>query len=118
MPDIRSTIERGIHRGTALVTGGMGSIDAAMLLSRDDRPHRIIWLAVAPEARGRGLGSALVHAAVDRWPTGDIEVITFAADTPGAASARRLYRRASFDLVGPAEPAPDGGPRDRYVLRR
>ena len=118
MPDIRSAIEGGMNRGTALVTGPMGSITGGMLLSRDERSHRITWLAVAPEARGRGLGGALARAALNRWPTGDIEVITFEAGTPGGSSARRLYGRVGFHVVGPADPAPDGGLRDRYVMRR
>ena len=89
-----------------------------MLLSRDDEPHRILWLAVADAARGRGLGRALVHAAVERWPNGDIDVVTFTADTPGGVAARRLYERCGLELAGPVDPALNGGLRDRYVLRR
>lgn len=118
MPDIRSAIERGIGRGTALVTGPEGDISGGLLLSRDDRPHRISWLAVAPGARGQGLGAALVRAAIERWPTGDIEVITFGPSTRGGAPARGLYERVGFVLAGPAEPAENGDSRQSYVLRR
>lgn len=118
MPGIQSVIERGIVRGTALVTGPAGSISAGMLLSRDDKPHHISWLAVAPEARGRGLGTALVHAAIARWPTDDIDVITFGPDVAGGEPARRLYSSAGFVLAGAAEPAENGGSRQRFVLHR
>ncbi|MDN5765121.1 MAG: GNAT family N-acetyltransferase [Humibacillus sp.] len=118
MPEIRRAIERGIDRGTALATGSVGSVTGGMLLSRDDRPHSIHWLAVDPNARQRGLGGALIRAALDRWPTGDIEVITFAETTVGGAPARTLYESIGFDLVGPTEHAADGELRDRYVMRR
>ena len=118
MPDIRSAVERGIGRGTALVTGAVGAVSGGALLSRDDRPHRISWLAVAPAARGHGLGTALVRAAVDRWPAGEIEVITFGADTVGGNPARRMYVKAGFAPAGPVHPAENGDPRERYVLRR
>jgi GNAT superfamily N-acetyltransferase len=118
MPDIEQSIARGIERGTALVTGPKGAITGGMLLSRDDKPHRIHWLAVAGVARGQGLGSALVHAAFERWPEDAVEVVTFAADTPGGQAARLLYERCGMELAGPAEPAPDGALRDRYLLRQ
>jgi GNAT superfamily N-acetyltransferase len=89
-----------------------------MLLSRDDEPHRIHWLAVAEVARGRGLGAALVRAAIERWPEGDIDVVTFTAATPGGKAARRLYERCGMEPAGPAEPAPDGALRDHYLLRQ
>ena len=85
MPDIEQVIRRAIGRGTALVTGPEGAITGGMLLSRDDRRHRIHWLAVSAVARGQGLGGALVRSAMERWPSGDIEVVTFTADTPGGA---------------------------------
>jgi ribosomal protein S18 acetylase RimI-like enzyme len=118
MPDIEHAIARGVQRGTALVTGPGGAITGGMLLSRDDRPHRIQWLAVASAARGHGLGRALVRAAFARWPEGDVDVITFTDDTPGAEAARRLYARCGMELTGPAGPGPDGALRDRYLLRR
>jgi GNAT superfamily N-acetyltransferase len=118
MPDIEQAITRAIGHGTALVTGPQGAITGGMLLSRDDEPHHIHWLAVADAARGRGLGRALVHTAMERWPDGDIDVVTFTVNTPGGVAARRLYERCGLELAGPADPALNGAPRDRYVLRQ
>lgn len=118
MPGIRGVIERGIERGTALVTGAEGAITGGMLLSRDNQAHRINWLAVATSARGHGLGAALVSAALDRWPVGNVEVATFTWDTPGGEPARHLYERCGFVRLGPAPTGSDGRPRDLYRLRR
>ena len=118
MPGIRGVIERGVERGTALVTGAQGAITGGILLSRDDQAHRINWLAVATSARGHGLGAALVSAALDRWRVGDIDVVTFTRDTPGGEPARHLYERFGFVRLGPAPTGSDGRPRDLYRLRR
>lgn len=118
MPDFEQSIARAIGRGAALVTGPHGAITGGMVLSRDDGPHRIHWLAVAEIARGRGLGRALVRAAMERWPVGEIDVVTFPADTPEGVAAGRLYERCGLELAGPTDPAPNGSPRVRFVLRR
>ncbi|WP_418345821.1 GNAT family N-acetyltransferase [Rhodococcus pyridinivorans] len=89
-----------------------------LLLSRPNQPHRIHWLAVRNSQRRRGVGHALLTAIVDRWPTETIEVVTFTADTAGGAPARRLYECHGFTCVGASDPAPDGSPRDLYILRR
>jgi hypothetical protein len=83
------------------VTGPPGAITGGMLLSRDDEPHRIHWLAVAEVARGRGFGAALVRAAIERWPEGDIDVVTFTAATPGGEAARRCTNGAAWNRPGP-----------------
>ncbi|MGH3502725.1 MAG: GNAT family N-acetyltransferase [Nocardioidaceae bacterium] len=89
-----------------------------MLLSRDDQPHHINWLAVATSSRGCGHGAALVRRALDRWPDGDVALETFTADCTEGLPARRLYERLGFVSIGRAAPAPDGSPRDCYVLHR
>lgn len=57
-------------------------------------------------------------AILDRWATGDVDVVTFTTQTPDGAPARRLYERFGFIFAAPAEPAPDGGPRDLFLLQR
>jgi GNAT superfamily N-acetyltransferase len=116
MPDLRQHIERGIARGTALVAVEGEAVLGACLLSRDDAPHAIRWLAVAQTHRRRGVGSVLVDAVRARWPAGDIAVVTFTAEAPGGEAARMLYESRGFRRAGSSAPAPDGSPRDLYVL--
>ncbi|MGS2642178.1 GNAT family N-acetyltransferase [Streptosporangium sp. LJ11] len=54
------------HRSwTALVTGGLDGVAFASMSARDPHAGHIDLLAVRPEARGAGLGRALVTAAED-----------------------------------------------------
>ncbi|MBI4943720.1 MAG: GNAT family N-acetyltransferase [Actinobacteria bacterium] len=116
MPDIRQHVERGIARGTALVATEADALLGACLLSRDDAPHAIHWLAVARVHRRRGVGSLLIDAVRARWSAGDISVVTFATDTPEGEAARRLCESHGFRSAGPAPAAEDGSARCRYVL--
>lgn len=118
MPDLETHIRRGVARGTALVVSSADQVAGAALLSRVDGPHHIRWLAVRRSQRRQGVGAAIVSAILDRWPTGDVNVVTFTAQSPAGAPARRLYERFGFVCTGPSEPAPDGGPRDLFVLHR
>lgn len=118
MPDLQRALERGIDRGTAMVSDGDDGVTGGMLLSGENREHRILWLAVRASARGQGHGAALVQAAIARWPDGDIAVTTFVEEQPAGLAARRLYESFGFQLISAAPPAPDGNPRDLYRLRR
>lgn len=118
MPDLEAHIRRGIQRGTALVVTSGDEVAGAALLSRDGGPHHIRWLAVRQSQRRQGVGAAMMAAILESWPTGDVDVVTFTAEAPDGAPARRLYERFGFVWAGPSEPAPDGGPRDLFVLRR
>ena len=118
MPDFEVHARRGIHRGTAYVVADGEKVHGAALLSPDGHPQRIRWLAVRDSARGRGVGPALLAAILDRWSTDDVEVVTFTEGTTGGEAARRLYERFGFQCVGATDPAPDGGRRDLYCLRR
>ena len=116
MPDFAGDLERAIARGTTLVVADGAAVLGACLLSRDDAPHVIHWLAVRESSRRRGLGSLLLDAIERRWRDGDLAVVTFAQSVDGGEPARRFYESRGFELLGPTEPAPDGGARDLYVL--
>ena len=117
-PDFSRHADRNIERGIAYVVVTDDEVLRAALLSPQDRPHQIRWLAVRNVARRSGVGSLLKAAILHHWPTGDIEVVTFAPCISGGAPARHLYERFGFGCWGPVEPAPDGGSREIYVLRR
>ena len=52
-------------------------------------------LAVAPQARGRGLGRALIEAVTDRAATHGVRHLVLSTQ-PGMAAARHLYADAGF----------------------
>lgn len=71
--------------------------------------NRIEWLAVRSQKRGRGLGRALLNAALDMLePGNDVRVQTFAGGLDDGAPARKLYRELGFCDEHPAEPTPTG----------
>ena len=117
-PTFEDLLRRAIGRGTAIVVDDHGLVAGGALLSADGQPHRIHWLAVRQSRRGRGVGSALVSSALERWRAGDVDVVTFTSDVPAGAPARRLYERFGFVCRGRAGAAPDGAPRDLFVLTR
>jgi GNAT superfamily N-acetyltransferase len=118
MPDFSAHALRGIERGAAHVVVDGEDVVGAALLSPENGPRHIRWLAVREAARRRGVGSLLMSTILYRWPVGETRVVTFASSMPGGAPARGFYARFGFSYEGPAEVAPDGGPRDCYVLRR
>ena len=105
MPSFETHLRRAIARGTAIVVPVHDAVAGGALLSSDDRTRRILWLAVRRSQRGRGVGAALVTAALERWPADEIEVVTFPAEVSAGAPARRLYERFGFVCVSTAEPA-------------
>ena len=118
MPTFDTHLLRAIDRGTALVVADQAKVVGGVLLSRDGQPHQIYWLYVRRSRRREGVGIALLEAVLERWPTGNVEVATFTADSPGGQPARALYERFGFICCGRTHPAPDGGPRDSFLLRR
>ena len=62
-----------------------------------------VW--VAPEARGRGIGAALLDAAI-AWARARRAHALHLGVTAGDGAAARLYRRAGFVDVGAPEPRP------------
>jgi GNAT superfamily N-acetyltransferase len=115
MPEFAQHAERGMARGTALVVADGSVVHGAALLSRDDQPHRINWLAVRAASRRTGVGGTLMDAILNRWPSGDISVVTFGTDIPAGLPARHYYQQYGFQNMGATEPGPNAGSRDRYV---
>jgi ribosomal protein S18 acetylase RimI-like enzyme len=119
MPDFESTVRRNISRGTALCVRDTGGRVLGGVLLRAAPDAQITWLAVRSSARRRGVGHALVAAALGRClPPCEVLVDTFGEDNIEGCPARRLYE--SFGFL-PGEHLPDGpagGSRQRFRLRR
>jgi ribosomal protein S18 acetylase RimI-like enzyme len=120
MPDFADHALRGTERGTAWVASApSGKVLGAVLTSREDQPHKITWLAVRAEARGQGIGRALLSHTVAHWAdSADVVVETFAADVLGGVAARRLYASFGFGLAEVLPPGPEGGGRELWSRRR
>jgi ribosomal protein S18 acetylase RimI-like enzyme len=60
----------------------------------------LFWICVAPEARGQGVGQALLAQAEHRArQEGGRLMVIYTASTPAYAPARRLYERCGFVCV-------------------
>lgn len=124
-PEFYRAILRHIERGTAhcvrLGDGPPGSpLLGAMLFSPPNaarHAYRIAWLAVAAQARRRGVGSLLVeHACGLVQPPATLEVVTFSEENEPGRPARRLYERHGFHPAEAAPDGPEGG--SRQIFRR
>lgn len=80
-----------------LVLGCITFVDGLKPLSEVDDPDAatIRMLGVAPEARGRGIGEALVRACVDRARSSGRKRVRLDTRT-SMTSAQRLYERLGF----------------------
>ncbi|MFE0808458.1 GNAT family N-acetyltransferase [Streptomyces sp. NPDC058794] len=110
-----------IDRSEALVAGPVGSpLLGAMLFGPTAPDYHVHWLVVSEQARGTGVGRALMEEAMRRWVRGPgtVEVVTFGSDHPGAhvSGARVFYERLGFVPGEAAAPGPEGG--SRQVFRR
>ena len=55
--------------------------------------------------RREGVGIALLDAVLERWPTGNVEVATFTADSPGGdRHAHSTSGSDSYAAAGPIQP--------------
>ena len=82
-----------------------------------DQHNGIGFLAVHPEARGRGVASALVRMMLDVLPADqDIFVTTYREDDPLGAAPRALYKRLGFEEAELVTRY--GYPCQQFVLRR
>ncbi|OAH10985.1 acetyltransferase (GNAT) family protein [Streptomyces jeddahensis] len=96
-------VHKHIRRSTALVAVSAESALLGGLLFGAKAPiYHVHWLVVSEQARGKGVGRALMEDSMRRWVRGpaSIEVVTFGADHPGACAsgARVFYERLGFTV--------------------
>jgi ribosomal protein S18 acetylase RimI-like enzyme len=119
-PGFRTAIDKHIRRATALVAVAAGEADllGGLLFGAKPPTYHVRWLVVSGQARGQGVGRALMTEAMRRFMPGPgiVEVVTFGADHPGAAAsgARVFYERLGFTPAEAAAPGPEGGSRQVY----
>ena len=97
----------GAFQGSELVAVG--------LVGRDGEPGewRVRGMATVPQARGRGAGSAILHALVQHAIAHGARRVWCNARTP----ALTLYQRAGFVVASDEFEPPDIGPHYRMELR-
>ncbi|WP_228452482.1 GNAT family N-acetyltransferase [Streptomyces alkaliterrae] len=120
-PGFQKAVRAHLRAGTALIADGGAAADAprgALLFDASPPTYHVDWLVVSEEARGRGVGRALLEDAYARFvrAPGTVEVVTFGADHPGAvaSNARVFYERLGFTPAELTTPGPEGGSRQIY----
>ncbi|RPK56432.1 Acetyltransferase (GNAT) family protein [Streptomyces sp. ADI95-17] len=118
-PGFHSAVSKHIRRSTALIAVSSGSdVLGGLLFGAKPPIYHLDWLVVSEQARGQGIGRALLADAKRRFVLGPgtIEVVTFGVDHPGAVAsgARVFYERLGFAPAEAADPGPDGGSRQIY----
>lgn len=119
-PGFRAAVGKHIQQASALVavTDNETDLLGGLLVSAKPPLYHLRWLVVTEQARGQGVGRALVTEAIQRFvrPAGIVEVVTFGADHPGAdaSGARVFYERLGFTPAEAAPPGPEGGSRQVY----
>ena len=98
----KRTVLRFMERHEALCTREEGKVTGVLLFSR--KRNMICCLAVSPEHRGRGYGTALMERALEELNrNADITVSTFREGDPKGTAARALYGRFGFIDGEPGE---------------
>ncbi len=102
---------RILKRGGAILFALEGDrvVGTCALLRHCDGQHELTKMAVAPAARGRGIGTALVRAAIARAQHLGADVL-YLQTSPRLRAAGRLYRRLGFRRLArsPLPPAAYG----------
>lgn len=104
----RSSHERAVQADDMVPFFAMDDEPVGMALARIDGTQlQIFGMWVAPQARGKGLGRALIDATF-AW--GKVRGATSArlGVTIGNGGGERLYTRAGFEPTGETEPLRDG----------
>ncbi|MDH6113724.1 ribosomal protein S18 acetylase RimI-like enzyme [Kitasatospora sp. MAP12-15] len=120
-PGFRAAVDKHIRRSTALVavSSEQPGLLGGLLFGAKAPTNHVHWLVVSEQARGKGVGRALMAEAARsfaRGPGTSIEVVTFGADHPGAVAsgARAFYERLGFAAAEVTTPGPEGGSRQVY----
>ena len=107
------TVEKCADFGEALVAEWDGAFAGGLLFSHKRR--ELSFLMVAPDARRRGLGRALVNRMIEEFPRGEtVTVTTYRAGDPLGAAAAPFY--ASLGFVHGAEVIAHGHPERTMTL--
>jgi ribosomal protein S18 acetylase RimI-like enzyme len=101
--ELRDVAARAAVRPVLVAVDPTGVLGSAMYISgpgpfaESQDPHEAAFrmLAVAPEARGRGVGEALTRACIDR-ARADRRARIVLYTLPGMSTAHRLYERLGF----------------------
>lgn len=118
-PGFHQAVAEHIREATAFVAASSGpDLLGGLLFGAQAPTYHVHWLVVSQQARGAGVGRALLEEAERRLvrSPGSIEVVTFGADHPGAVAsgARVFYERLGFTAAEAADPGPEGGSRQVY----
>ena len=110
--DAPATRHFGAFRDERLL--GIASLFLATMPGQTEVPAwQLRGMATAPEARGMGLGRALVSACVAYAREKGARLVWCNARTPAVG----FYRKLGFEIVGGEFEIPDVGPHYRMALR-
>jgi ribosomal protein S18 acetylase RimI-like enzyme len=93
----------------------------ALVERRGERIAEICWLAVGPEFRGQGVGSALLAEVFETLRSAGVELLevktlSAKADYPPYEATRRFYERAGFLHLETVDPYPGWGPENPCAI--
>lgn len=115
LSEYRENVRKAISGRRALCAKDGDMLLGVLVLS--DQHNGIGFLAVHPEARGRGVASALVRMMLDVLPADqDVFVTTYREDDPLGEAPRALYKRLGFEEAELVTRY--GYPCQQFVLRR